>query len=93
MLAALTRLQKDVEQEMETLSSDRASDSPWAKKLSATSAAVEDTLSKIDEIERTFERCQKEAYELSDAHVRRLKLELDTGGNTRLEDGKPSDVW
>jgi hypothetical protein len=93
VLAALTRLQKDVEQKMETISSDRALDGPWAKKLSATSAAVEDTRSKIDKIKRTFERCQKEAYELSDAHVRGLKLELDTGGNTRLEDGKLSDVW
>jgi Leucine-rich repeat (LRR) protein len=31
--------------------------------------------------------------EVSEQNICRLLLELETGGNIRLEDGKPSDVW
>lgn len=93
MLAALTRLQKDIEQELETAPSDKAPDSPRVRKYQAAISAVDSLVAKIDDIEQTFERCKKEAYELSDVAVRRLRLELETGGNTRLEDGKPSDLW
>ena len=30
---------------------------------------------------------------ISDYNTSRLIVELETGGNIRLEDGKPSDVW
>ena len=32
-------------------------------------------------------------YDLADMYVRRMMVELETGGNIRLEDGKPSDLW
>lgn len=32
-------------------------------------------------------------YEMSEQNIHRLMTELETGGNIRFEEGKPSDKW
>eukprot|EP00873_Tetraselmis_striata_P036490 jgi/Tetstr1/456754/TSEL_043451.t1 len=40
-----------------------------------------------------FEDCKARVHELCNDYVRRMMVELETGGNIRMEDGKPSDLW
>ena len=44
-----------------------------------------------------IEQCHQESCDqvnsVSEMTVQRLLLELETGGNVRFEDGKPSDPW
>ena len=44
-----------------------------------------------------IDQCHQESCEqvnnVSEMTVQRLLLELETGGNVRFEDGKPSDPW
>ena len=32
-------------------------------------------------------------YQLVSAHIGRMMLELETAGNIRLEEGRPTDQW
>jgi hypothetical protein len=53
-------------------------------------------LVKSAEIETTksiFERCKSNICSISEENIARLIVELETGGNIRLEDGRKSDVW
>ncbi|XRB06100.1 U2 small nuclear ribonucleoprotein A [Pycnococcus provasolii] len=43
--------------------------------------------------EAFFGEAERRTHELADAYTRRMIVELETGGNVRLEDGKPSDLW
>lgn len=45
------------------------------------------------DVEAYFEECASRTYQVVDAHVSRMLLELETAGNIRLEEGKPSDLW
>ncbi|KAF5838089.1 hypothetical protein DUNSADRAFT_3398 [Dunaliella salina] len=40
-----------------------------------------------------FEACCGRMHKMVEAHVSRMLLELDTAGNIRLEEGRPSDLW
>ena len=44
-----------------------------------------------------IDQCHQESCDqvnsVSEMTVQRLLLELETGGNVRFEDGKPSDPW
>jgi hypothetical protein len=40
-----------------------------------------------------LESLKQKVCAISETNISRLMLELETGGNIRLEDGKPSDVW
>ena len=42
---------------------------------------------------RAFEECEATSRRLCEARVRRAMVELETGGNVRLEEGKPTDAW
>lgn len=60
-------------------------------------AALDDRLAQLTalelEVDASFDRCKADSYRLKDGHVARLMLELESGGNIRLEDGRPSDMW
>ncbi|KAJ9527642.1 hypothetical protein QJQ45_025918 [Haematococcus lacustris] len=45
------------------------------------------------EVDAHYEDCASRTYQVVDAHVGRMMLELETAGNIRLEEGKPSDLW
>lgn len=47
----------------------------------------------IEKEEKRFIELQNVLNAMADTNRARLYLELDTGGNIRLEDGKPSDIW
>lgn len=47
----------------------------------------------IDRVEEMASDFTKTLCETSQMSISRLMVELDTGGNIRLEDGKPNDIW
>ena len=40
-----------------------------------------------------YEAMIKKIYELSEQNIHRLMTELDTGGNSRFEEGRLQDKW
>ena len=62
-------------------------------KRDGTKKAVSALIDEVTAIERAYEDCKSTVYDLGDMYVRRMMVELETGGNIRLEDGKPSDLW
>ena len=66
---------------------------PLEKKLAALSKAVQSKSKEVSELDELFVDSSQRTYENSDQYVRRLLVELETGGNIRMEDGRPSDLW
>jgi len=63
------------------------------KKCEVLTAGVEAKTREIEEIEARASALKAVVCETSQTSICRLMVELETGGNIRLEDGKPSDVW
>ena len=47
----------------------------------------------VRELQVIYEALRKKVYEMSEQNIHRLMTELETGGNIRFEEGKPSDKW
>ena len=47
----------------------------------------------VKEMETMYEYSREHVLHMSTLNVRRLLIELQTGGNVRFEDGKPTDIW
>ena len=56
-------------------------------------AGVSSKVSEIEQVEARAAALKQTVCETSQTSICRLMVELETGGNIRLEDGKPSDVW
>ena len=62
-------------------------------KLEQIDYAISEKSAKIRELHTLFLLTKRELNDVSEESIARLIIELETGGNIRLEDGKPSDVW
>lgn len=105
-LNVLLRQAKDVERELHDSSIALASSGgggssggePAAigalrRKLDVLMAGIEAKTREIEEIEARLAALKSLVCETSQTSICRLMVELETGGNIRLEDGKPADVW
>ena len=54
---------------------------------------IEAKIREIEAVEARAAALKQTVCETSQTSICRLMVELETGGNIRLEDGKPSDVW
>ena len=76
---------------------DAAGTEEWVKacraKLELVEAAIQTKYEQLSIHEQLFVSMKKAVLRISESNVSRYILELVTGGNVRLEDGKPSDVW
>lgn len=64
-----------------------------ASKLAALESASSALQHETPKIEERFASLRQRLLEVSSQNIDRMVIELGTGGNIRLEDGKPSDVW
>lgn len=62
-------------------------------KLSCVNACLQERFSILYRMNSEFDRLKSSLQWVSDVNITQLLLELETGGNIRLEDGKPSDAW
>ena len=105
-LNVLVRARKDVERELDERqflppAEDHAQDAAAEKtfnaklqlKLQALEKAIVGGSAQIGRVDETFVAFKNKCYGLVQQSIANLILELETGGNIRLEDGKPSDVW
>lgn len=92
-LNVLLRQQKDVEREMHELCSGGGGEPLLRDKLAVLRSGVQAKQAELAETEAVASAARAAVLERSQASTRRLMVELETGGNIRLEDGKPSDVW
>eukprot|EP00760_Papus_ankaliazontas_P017886 PhM_4_TR17392/c0_g1_i1/m.92790 len=92
---ALQRCARQLERELD----DGSEDGPVAKpaeieaKLKEVNATTKYKIRTLDRVERYFKQMKSGIHASTTDHVNRLLLELNTGGNVRLEDGQPKDVW
>eukprot|EP00949_MAST-11_sp_MAST-11-sp1_P004981 g4981.t1 len=63
------------------------------RKMELVKEAIALKSSKLAEMKQLFEALKRELCDVSEDNIARLIVELETGGNIRLEDGKPTDVW
>ena len=63
------------------------------KKLKALDDAIANKGHVISRMESLFEQLKRHLCDVSEENIARLIVELETGGNIRLEDGKATDVW
>ena len=63
------------------------------KKLKALDDAIANKAEIISRMEGLFEQLKRHLCDVSEENISRLIVELETGGNIRLEDGKATDVW
>ena len=63
------------------------------KKLKALDDAIANKAEIICRMECLFEQLKRHLCDVSEENIARLIVELETGGNIRLEDGKATDVW
>jgi len=63
------------------------------KKKEKLTEAMNAKDAQVNAIEENFEHTRKNITDLTHESISRLILELETGGNIRLEDGRPSDPW
>lgn len=61
-------------------------------KYIALQRGIEEKQREIIETKAQFDAFRRRCCEISEQNIARLIVELETGGNIRLEDGKPSDV-
>jgi Leucine-rich repeat (LRR) protein len=105
-LNVLVRARKDVEREVderqflpphEDQSQDASAEKMFLAKLQLKLQALEQAISggntEIGRVDETYAAFKTKCYGLVQQSIANLILELETGGNIRLEDGKPSDVW
>lgn len=103
-LAPLVRQRKEIERyvadlslrdtkDESTLVSDCQAAQELKKKLEYVNECLKNKFSAIYRMNYEFDRLRTNLQSTSDINISRLLLELETGGNIRLEDGKPSDAW
>lgn len=63
------------------------------RKKSLFQGRIHDKNVDIKDTDLSFDKLQKLIYELSEQNIHRMMTELETGGNIRFEEGKPSDKW
>ncbi|DAZ98103.1 TPA: hypothetical protein N0F65_005265 [Lagenidium giganteum] len=63
------------------------------KKLECVEACMKDRFGAVHRMGREFDNLRTTLQWTADISITRLMLELETGGNIRLEDGKPTDAW
>lgn len=63
------------------------------RKRSLFQGRIHDKNTEVKSIEQVYERLRRQIYELSEQNIHRMITELETGGNIRFEEGKPTDKW
>lgn len=101
-LGALVRQMRDLEREMDEAQQGQSSGGDvldetvleqLRAKRDALAAHVEKVRGEGNAMAAHFEQCRHQVYGLTEVYVRRLLMELSTGGNIRFEDGSPADLW
>ncbi len=54
---------------------------------------IHDKNEDLKDLEAIYEALRRKMYEIPEQNIHRLLTELETGGNIRFEEGKPSDKW
>lgn len=63
------------------------------RKRSLFQGRIHDKNNEVKSIDHVYERLRRQIYELSEQNIHRMITELETGGNIRFEEGKPTDKW
>lgn len=62
-------------------------------KITLITGRLHDKTEDLKDLKIIYESFRKKVYNMSEQNIHRLMTELETGGNIRFEEGKPSDKW
>ena len=62
-------------------------------KVALINGRLHDKNEDLKELQMIYDNLRKRVYDMSEQNIHRLMTELETGGNIRFEEGKPSDKW
>jgi hypothetical protein len=62
-------------------------------KIALLKGRINDKNEDLKDLQVMYESQRKKVYDMSEQNIHRLMTELETGGNIRFEEGKPSDKW
>lgn len=54
---------------------------------------IHDKNEDLKDLEAIYESLRRKMFEIPEQNIHRLLTELETGGNIRFEEGKPTDKW
>ena len=62
-------------------------------KIALINGRLHDKNEDLKDLQLIYDSLRKRVYEMSEQNIHRLMTELETGGNIRFEEGKPTDKW
>lgn len=62
-------------------------------KIALINGRLHDKNEDLKELSMIYDQLRKRVYDMSEQNIHRLMTELETGGNIRFEEGKPTDKW
>jgi len=62
-------------------------------KVALINGRLHDKNEDLKELQMIYDNLRKRVYDMSEQNIHRLMTELETGGNIRFEEGKPTDKW
>ena len=62
-------------------------------KVALINGRLHDKNEDLKDLQIIYESLRKKVYDMSEQNIHRLMTELETGGNIRFEEGKPTDKW
>ena len=98
-LNVLIRMSKELERELEELKLQQSPDnaetvlSDLDEKLAQVRRFTQQKYSEIEEIDTKYNMMKGTIDTISQDNISKLLVELQTGGNIRMEEGKVTDVW
>eukprot|EP01060_Flectonema_neradi_P000041 TRINITY_DN1003_c2_g1_i2.p1 TRINITY_DN1003_c2_g1~~TRINITY_DN1003_c2_g1_i2.p1 ORF type:complete len:945 (+),score=163.98 TRINITY_DN1003_c2_g1_i2:87-2921(+) len=98
-LNVLCRMAKELERELEeakrlpNIETGSASISEYESKLQSVRTTTLQKHREIELIDEKYEQLRETIETIIKDNISRLLVELQTGGNIRMEEGKPQDVW
>jgi hypothetical protein len=94
-LSALIRHKKEIQRQLSELDGDEDTlqTQNLKRRLENVEKLLKDRYTTLNRMNSDFEVLREKLLSTADINITRLLLELETGGNIRLEDGKPLDAW
>ena len=91
-----TQTENKTDQRGEEISGDKLNIialNEYEQKKAVIQAKISEEQENEKELRSIYDSVKSKIYEISEENIHRLITELETGGNIRFEEGKPSDKW
>ena len=89
----LTRCARDIQRGRNDKDDSETYHAQIVDKLMAIEGRIERWVREIEKVDVWYSAAKRNVEEAVESTIRKLMLELECGGNVRLEEGQPGDIW